>query len=172
MPMGGCTIGRGFKFHAYRFNNCKEKQKQKIKIKNNKRCIYTTSLLHCTLEGVQQHRPPPPSKPRANPADSETKHVTTLRGRRAPATSASQQLPRCQNGVRQRALVRSFYVNKYHHFRMGSRLSTGKSFFKLGHKKPYTIRIQLRVNEIIWNNCKEPILIVADSIATGNVVWG
>lgn len=68
--------------------------------------------------------------------------------------------------------MRSFYVNKYHHFRMGSRLSTGKSFFKLGHKKPYTIRIQLRVNEIIWNNCKEPILIVADSIATGNVVWG
>ena len=71
MPIGGYTHGRGFKVHAYRFNNCKEKQKQKNFKKKEKqpnaRCICTVSLLHCTLEGGLAAPSPHPANQGQNP---------------------------------------------------------------------------------------------------------
>ena len=118
----------------------------------NARCIYTVSLLHCTLEGGLAAPSPHPANQGQNPTTGVVTRTLLYSAAMAPPPMATAA--RCWDGRGQRVLVRSLHVNKYHDLDQGAPWSTGKSFFKLGHKKPYTIRIQLRVNAIIWNKCR------------------
>lgn len=133
----------------------KKNRSKKIKKKEkqpNARCIYTVSLLHCTLEGGLAAPSPHPANQGQNPTSDVVTRTLLYSAAMAPPPMATAA--RCWDGRGQRVLVRSLHVNKYHDLGQGATWSTGKSFFKLGHKKPYTIRIQLRVNAIIWNKCR------------------
>lgn len=106
------------------------------------------SLLHCTSEGGDQQQPSPPSVNQGqNPADDlGTRHqglaVSSCRPQSLRSFVPAQASPSPRlTGLEGRAFVWSSQVNK-HNLRMGGGLlSTGKSFSKLGHKKPYTICI-------------------------------
>ena len=118
----------------------------------NARCIYTVSLLHCTLEGGLAAPSPDPANQGQNPSTNVATRTLLYSAAMAPPPMATAA--RCWDGCGQRVPVRSLRVNKYPDLGQGATWSTGNSFFKLGHKKPYTIRIQLRVNAIIWNKCR------------------
>ena len=93
MPIGGYTHGRGFKVHAYRFNNCKEKQKQKNFKKKEKqpnaRCICTVSLLHCTLEGGLAAPSPHPANQGQNPTSDVVTRTLLYSAAMAPPPMAT-----------------------------------------------------------------------------------
>ena len=100
MPIGGYTHGRGFKVHAYRFNNCKEKQKQKNFKKKEKqpnaRCICTVSLLHCTLEGGLAAPSPHPANQGQNPTSDVVTRTLLYSAAMAPPPMATAA--RCWDG--------------------------------------------------------------------------
>lgn len=109
------------------------------------------SLLHCTSEGGPAAAQPPSVNQGQNPAhdlgtECQGLAVSSCRQQSvrwfapAQATSTAPRLMAALLGLEQRAFVSS-HVNK-HNWRVGGGLlSTGKSFFKLGHMKPYTICI-------------------------------
>lgn len=133
----------------------KKNRSKKIKKKKNNqthaaytRCPFCIALLEGGLAAPSPH----PANQGQNPTSDVVTRTLLYSAAMAPPPMATAA--RCWDGRGQRVLVRSLHVNKYHDLGQGATWSTGKSFFKLGHKKPYTIRIQLRVNAIIWNKCR------------------
>lgn len=142
MPIDGYTYGRGLKFHAHRFNNCKRKQKQK-----NIQTLHIRDVpfaLH--VRGGPAAPAPCPANQGQNPAGTTEPQVSASHraARTCPgemlSSPAASQLPRCeQSQARFREDLP--HVNKYNRRADSRLLTTGKSVFKLGHKKPYTICI-------------------------------